>query len=77
MHAKTLGTLNLFIKKIAHQSFLFILGEKRTPSICFNFKIKYKRHQGICLKQIIYVLNKEYQLLLNEVYICLLFPMLA
>ena len=36
-HAKKLGSLNLFIKKLARLSFLFIIGEKRILFIYFNF----------------------------------------
>ena len=31
------GSLNLFIQKLAHRSFLFIIGKKRTLFIYFNF----------------------------------------
>ena len=37
-HAKKLGAWNLFIKKLARRSFLFIIGEEKTFFIYFNFK---------------------------------------
>ena len=36
-HARKLGALNLFIKKLARQSFLFIIGEKKNTSNIFQF----------------------------------------
>ena len=51
-------------------------GKKNTFHI-IQFQKVAKRHQRICFKQIKYVLNKKSQLLLNEVYIYIIFPMLA
>ena len=39
--------------------------------------MRLERHKRICFKQIKYVLNKGSWLLLNEVYIYVIFPMLA
>ena len=37
-HAKKLGALNLFVQKLARQSFLLLIGEKKEHFSCFNFE---------------------------------------
>ena len=57
-HAKKLGALNLFVKKLARQSFFFIIGEKKNTFHMFQFWKLTKRHQRISFKQRVSVIIK-------------------